>query len=140
MEIVIILLICASAVIVTSLIFRHLVTTNKIDESKLSKIFYKDKESSIEYLKKTQEKGILMYILKYIIMSTSILVIIGIYVLLKKINLSDYVQQNQMFFIVFFFITVLNSVIGWGMDKHRYRKLVEKRNVENDSLNNDDKK
>lgn len=55
------------AIAVTSLTFQYLVTTKKIKISKISKIFYDDDESFIKSWKKTQEKGMLKYIIKTII-------------------------------------------------------------------------
>ena len=54
-----IVVIAIVAFVVTSLIFRYLVTANKIKISKISKIFYEDDESFIESWGKTREKGML---------------------------------------------------------------------------------
>jgi uncharacterized ion transporter superfamily protein YfcC len=130
------------AIAVTSRIFRYLITTNKIKKSKISKIFYEDDENFIESWKKSQEKGMLRYIFKYIILSTAIWVIMGIIYLLSKISMYGYEQDQTLFVALVMGVIygLLFSLLSWGMDSDKYNRLVEKRNMKSDSINNDDKK
>lgn len=127
---------------VTSLIFRYLITTNKVKKSKISRIFYVDDENFIKAWKRTQEKGMLRYTLKNIIISTAIMVIIGMIFLLSKISMYGF-EQNQTLFVALstgVIYGLLFSLLRWGIDNNQYNQLVEKGNVENGSINNDDKK
>jgi uncharacterized membrane protein len=127
---------------VTSLIFRYLVTTNKIKKSKISKIFYVDDENFIKYWKRTQEKRMLRYIVKNIMISTAIMFIIGIISLLNKISMYGY-EQNQTLLVALstgVIYGLLFSLLSWGIENDRYNHLVEKNNVESGIINNDDKK
>ena len=115
---------------VTSLIFRYLITTNKIKKSKISKIFYVDDENFIKSWERTQKKGMLRYTLKNIIISTAIMIIIGIIFLLSKISMYGY-EQNQTLFVALstgVIYGLLFSLLRWGIDNNQYNQLVEKRN------------
>ncbi|MGK0469513.1 hypothetical protein, partial [Clostridium sp.] len=102
--------------------------------------FYVDHENFIKSWKRSQEKGMLMYILKNIIISTAIMVIIGIIFLLNKISMYG-CEQNQTLFVALSEGVMFGLLFSlrWGKNNEKYNQLIEKRNVESGSINNDDK-
>ena len=118
--------------ITISQIFKYLVTTNKIKISKISKIFYIDDESFIKSWGKTQERGLLKYIIKNIISMTVMTGIAGIVIILlygyKQSKIfPDYLSMGVVF-------GLINSFM-WGKNQDKYSRLEEKVNVNNDNKN-----
>lgn len=106
-----------------TLTFRGLIKKNLIKPSKISRIFYQDDESFINYWEKAQEKGILNYIIKKIIYMTITLGIMnGISVLYKKQR-----QTVTLFeYLSFCVIVGLLSYVSWNEDQNKYNQLKEK--------------
>lgn len=125
------------AFVVISLIFRCLIRKNVIKPSKISRIFYQDDESFINYWRKTQEKGILKYIIKNIIYMTITFGIIDSVIILYK------PQRQILTLFNYLLICVISGLIGyvsWGDNQNKYNQLKEKENMENYNINNSDKK
>lgn len=59
--------------LVTSLLFKNLIKSNKIKSSKVSRIFYIDDEKFIENWKKNRKKGKFMYVLYNLIINSIII-------------------------------------------------------------------
>ena len=120
---------------VISLIFRCIIRKNVIKPSKISRIFYQDDESFINFWRKTQEKGILKYIIKNIIFKTVMTSILGIVSILYK------PQGMTMFFYLSMGIVLgLLSFISWSDNQNKYNQLKEKGNMEIDNINIGNKK
>lgn len=125
--------------IVISLTFKSLIEANKINPSKVSRIFYSDDESFIKSWKKTKEKGILMYTIKNGAMFTAVYGIIG-FIFTQKNYISimywrEHWREDILLLVVLVvFYSLTTSLVRWGVEKHRYNKLKEK--VENDNMKN----
>jgi len=68
--------------------------------------------------------------------------IIGIVFILNKLSMYGY-EQSQTLFVALIMGAVLglmNSLLGWGISQDKYSRLIEKRNLESGSINNDNKK
>jgi len=112
------------AFVIISLILEHLITTNKIKASKVSKIFYADNEGFIKSWEKTREKGMLIFVIKNVVISTIVMGIIGMYFLSsygydRSETLSDALLVGFNFGLIF-------SVLQWFVRKNRYKQLKEK--------------
>lgn len=122
---------------VISLILRCLIRENVIKPSKISRMFYQDDESFINYWRKTQEKGKLKYIIKNIIYMT---ITFGI---VDSISIF-YKRQGQILplfeYLLVCAISGLIWNISWGDNQNKYNQLKEKENTENYHINNSDKK
>lgn len=122
--------------IVISRTFQCLIRKNIIKPSKISKIFYHDDEMFINSWRKTQEEGILKFIIKNAIAVIVMVVIIG-----KITNL--YRTQSETLF-GYLLTGVISSLIIipilWSENQNKYNKLKEKRNIEDDNINNGNKK
>ena len=138
-----IILIALVAFIVISLICQYLcqylVTTNKIKVSKISKIFYSDDESFIKSWGKTQERGLIRYIIINIISYTVIMGILGIVIILFHRNGYGY-ELKQLPLLNYLLMGVVlgayNSV-GWFTNKNRYNRLKEEDKIKSDNIKND---
>lgn len=118
-----IVLIILFTFLVISLIFRCLIKKNLIKPSKASRIFYQDDESFVNYWKKTQEKGILKYIIKQIIYMTITFGIITNVVILYK------PERQTLTLFQYLTICVIGSLISyvsWGENQNKYNRLKEK--------------
>lgn len=111
-----------------SLTFQIFIRKNIIKPSKISRIFYQDDERFINSWRKTQEKGILRYVINNIIFMTVTMGIIGIISTVYK-------PQNQTLFEYLSIGVILGLVISilWGDNQNRYNRLKE-------NINNDNKK
>lgn len=124
---------------VISLIFRCLIRKNVIKPSKISRIFYQDDESFINYWRETQEKGILKYTIKNIIyMTITFGMVVSISIFYKR-------ERQTLTPILFEYLSicVISGLIGrvsWGDNQNKYNQLKEKENMENYNINNSDKK
>ncbi|MCT8975075.1 hypothetical protein N4T77_00530 [Clostridium sp. CX1] len=111
------------AVGLITLTFRGLIKKNLIKPSKISRIFYQDDESFINYWEKAQEKGILNYIIKKIIyMTITFGIMNGISVLYKK-------QAQTVTLFGYLLICVIAGglyYISWGDNQNKYNELKEK--------------
>ena len=136
-------ILCITIVLVTlclSLIYRYLITTNKIKPSKISKLFYED-----DYTKsweEIKEKGMLKYILKNIITTTVMMGIVGIYLLLNKLNLYGYKQSQTLLVVLSMgvILGLINSLTLYLGGEHRYEQLKEKEKMESKNINSTNKK
>jgi len=104
-----------------SLILEHLITTNKIKANKLSKIFYEDNEGFIKSWEKTIEKGMLIFVVKGVVIST---IIVGIIFLLSHGYDSD--ETFSDFLLLIFNFELIFSVLQWFVRKSRYKRLKNK--------------
>lgn len=113
---------------VIGLTFRYFITTNKLEPSKLSKLFYSDGKSFVKSWNKKQEKGMLWYILKNIIIMTVIIVIIVMFFLLNKSSMYKDIQSQTLVTDLSqgFIIGLGLCLIKWIIDQNRYRQLKEK--------------
>lgn len=120
------------AFVVVSLTFQYLVTTNKIKISRFSKIFYNDDESFIKSWGKTQERGILKYIIKNIISMTIMTGIAGIIIILYQRSVYGYEQSKILpaYLSMGVVLGLMNSLM-WGKSQAKYSRLKEKRKYEN---------
>ena len=124
-----IILIALVAFIVISLICQYLcqylVTTNKIKVSKISKIFYSDDESFIKSWRKTQERGLIKYIIINIISYTVITGILGTVIILCQRNGYGYeLRQLQLFdYLLMGVVLGAYNSFGWIISKNRYNRL-----------------
>lgn len=113
-----------------SLTFQYLVTTNKIKTSKISKIFYTDDESFIKSWGKTQERGMLKYIIKNIISMTFMTGIAGIVIILYQRSVYGFEQsQISQIFPDYLSMGVILGLINsfmWGKNQAKYSRLEEK--------------
>jgi len=134
-----IILIAIVASIVISLICQYLVTTNKIKVSKISKIFYTDDESFIKSWGKTQERGLIKYIIINIISYTVIMGILGIVIILCQRNGYGYELRQQQLLDYLLMGVVLGAYnsLGWVKNKNRYNRLKEEDKVKSDNIKND---
>ena len=125
------IIIIISCVIIYQTI-RHLVATNKIKSSKVSKLFYQDDESFINSWEKTKEKGKFIYIIKELIIYICLMSIAFIPFLLDDYNALFYeFEQNTLtwviVFIVFIITFILSSPAKWIFNQDRYNVLKEKK-------------
>lgn len=128
----IILLVLLLVYLVANLIFRYLIYIKKLKPSKLSRQFYSDDESFVKSWQSIQDKGILKYILKNIIISIVMMSIMGMFYLLNKVSLYGY-EQGQTLVVALssgFILGLISSLIGWGIQQERYSKLKDKEKVD----------
>lgn len=104
----------------TSLTLRCLIKKNIIKPSKISRIFYQDDESFINSWEKTQEKGLLKYIIKNIIFATVMTGIMGIVSILYKPQ-----GMTMFFYLSMGVIGGLILSIFWDDNKNKYNRLKE---------------
>lgn len=104
----------------TSLTLRCLIKKNIIKPSKISRIFYQDDESFINSWEKTQEKGLLKYIIKNIIFATVMTGIMGIVSILYKPQ-----GMTMFFYLSMGVIGGLVFSISWDDNKNKYNRLKE---------------
>lgn len=113
----------------TSLTFQCLIKKNIIEPSKISRIFYEDDESFINSWRKTQEKGLLKYIIKNIIYMTVMTSILGIVSILYKPQ-----GMTMFFYLSMGVILGLLGFISWSDNQNKYNRLKEKRNMGDDNI------
>ncbi|WPC39659.1 hypothetical protein [Clostridium sp. JS66] len=122
--IVLFVIVLISITIVVILItFKYLIKKNIIKPSKISRIFYNDDEIFIDSWKKTQEKGILKYMIKNVIIETIAIGILGKVIILYKPEMGS------------LFVYLLTGIIAglmltsiyWSENQNRYNQLKEKR-------------
>ena len=139
--IIVLVLFVVICLIIISLIYQYLITTNKIEVSKISKIFYADDESFIKYWRITQEEGLLRYIIKKIVSMTVMISIFPIIAILYKPNIYSH-KQTKVFFL-FLLLSVGCGLINssdWGKNHNRYSRLIQKVKMKSDTISNDNKK
>jgi amino acid transporter len=120
-------------VVVINLTFQYLIKTNRMKPSKASRLFYNDDERFIKSWKKTQEKGVLKYIIGNIIFCTAAMGIMGIVFILNKLSLYGY-EGSQTLVVALSMGAVLGlitSLIGWGTNHDRYSRLKQKKGNNN---------
>lgn len=121
---------------VIRLTFKRLIGKNIIKPSKISKIFYEDDENFINSWRKTQEKGILKYMIKNVIVQTIMVDMIGKIIILYREQ-----RGTQFWYLAIGVIAgLMLTFIYWSDNQNRYNQLKEKRNIENSNINNDNKK
>lgn len=106
----------------TNLTFQCLIKKNIINPSKVSRIFYQDDEGFVNSWKKTQEKGILKYIIKNTITMTIMMGIVGVITILYKpqsLTLFEYLSMGVI-------LGLANSIF-WRENQNRYNQLKEKK-------------
>lgn len=114
------------AILGTSLIFRFLIKKNIIKPNKISGIFYQDDESFINSWRKTQEKGILKYIIKNVILMTVMTGILGTVSILYKPQ-----GMTMFFYLSMGPIVGLVRSISWSDNQNKYNQLKENYNINN---------
>ncbi len=108
---------------VTRLTFKCLIWKNIIKPSKISKIFYEDDGNFINSWRKTQEKGILKYTIKNVIVETIMVDMIGKVILLYREQRGEEFGYLAIGVIAGLIITS----IYWSDNQNRYNQL--KQNV-----------
>ena len=92
--------------------------------------------------RKTQEKGLLKYIIKSIVSMTAIIGIVGLVIILYKRSVGGYEQSQTLldYLSTGFGFGIIESFF-WGRNQNRYKRLKEEEeeSMENDNENNDSK-
>lgn len=115
----IILVIFLFIYIVTSLLFKYLIKSNKIKASKVSRIFYTDDEKFIIKWKKSRKKGKFLYLLYSFI--TNSLVFLVTYLFCFVVIGSD---LNLSVIVGFLIGNLIGLPIRWNMNEERYYMLL----------------
>ena len=117
-------------VVAANLIFRFLISANIIKPSKISKIFYEDDESFIKYWGKTQEKGLLRFIIKNVIFWTIVVCVIILISKLIRHGLWQYQTWLETFGSGIMF-GLIDSLV-WMKNEDRYNKLEQSGKVKSE--------
>ncbi len=115
----IILVIFLFIYIVTSLLFKYLIKSNKIKASKVSRIFYTDDEKFIIKWKKSRKNGKFLYLLYSFI--TNSLVFLVTYLFCFVVIGSD---LNMSVIVGFLIGNLIGLPIRWNMNEERYYMLL----------------
>lgn len=110
--------------LVTSLIFKYLIKSNKIKSSKVSRIFYIDDEKFIKNWRKDRKKGKFMYVLYNIIIVS--IVILATSIIYIVVTGSDF--NKLMISLPILCGSLIGNIIGlpfrWNMNEEKYYKLL----------------
>lgn len=115
----IILVIFLFIYIVTSLLFKYLIKSNKIKASKVSRIFYTDDEKFIIKWKKSRKNGKFLYLLYSFI--TNSLVFLVTYLFCFVVIGSD---LNMSVIVGFLIGNLIGLPNRWNMNEERYYMLL----------------
>ena len=110
-------------VVAANMIFRFLISANIIKPNKISKIFYEDDESFIKSWGKTQEKGILRFIIKNVIYWTAVVCVIILISKLIRHGWGQYQTWLETFGTGIMF-GLINSLV-WMNCEDRYNKIMQ---------------
>lgn len=129
------IVIISALITVVKLIFQYLIKKNIVKPSKISRIFYRDDESFINYWRKTQQEGILKYTVKNVIINTIAIGLLGAVIVLYN------PQRGSLLW-----YTVTGAIAGllqtpmlWSDNKNRY-SLIEEKSMENTNVSKGNKK
>jgi hypothetical protein len=110
--------------LVTSLIFKYLIKSNKIKLSKVSRIFYIDDEKFIKSWEKDRKKGKFKYVLYNIIIVS--IVIFATSIIYTVVTGSDF--YKLMISSPILFGPLMGTIIGlpfrWNRNEERYYNLL----------------
>lgn len=106
--------------LVTSLLFKYLIKSNKIKSSKLSRLFYTDDETFIKKWEKNRKKGKFMYTLYYIIINS--IVILATSILYSVVADRDF---NLTLFCGLLTGNIIGLLFKWNMNEEKYYKFIE---------------
>jgi Na+/glutamate symporter len=111
--------------LVTRLLFKYLIKSNKIKSSKISRIFYTDDEKFIINWEKNRKKGKLMYILYNLIITSIIIFVTSIIYLVVT---GSGFNKLTISFLPAFCGTLIGNIIGlpsrWDMNEEKYYNLL----------------
>lgn len=108
--------------VVIRLIFKYCIEKSIIKPSKISKIFYRDDESFINYWNQIQEKGILKYVIKIVIVQAAI----GDMIATAVIQYRQETGTQFRYLAIAPIVGLIVSAIYWRDNSNRYKQLKEK--------------
>lgn len=108
--------------LVTSLLFKYLIKSNKIKSSKVSRIFYTDDEKFIRIWEKSRKKGKFLYVLYNLILNSIILLAISI---IYSVVIGSFNKLTIPSYL--FFGQLIGNIIGlpfrWNLNEVKYDEL-----------------
>ncbi|MBU3098940.1 MULTISPECIES: hypothetical protein [Clostridium] len=125
-----VLIISVPIIIIMNATLGFLITENDIKPNKLTKLFYSDDESFIEFWEKRKEKGMLLHNLKNFIFLTAWYGIMGFVFFTQDNNIMYGHEHILLLCITTIIFSLISSIIAWGQEYNRYIKLKEKLDME----------
>lgn len=113
------------AVFIISRVFRYLIKSNKIQPSKISRIFYMDDEGFVKYWDKKRSKGKLKSILYDDIIISIVIWVTSLSVIVLTDGNLNKLENTLPVFWGYLIGTTIGSHLRWNKNEKKYNELTK---------------